>query len=269
MNKVKSILLKEFKPIHVLGITFVVFIVYLTVLNLFYNEGWMTILLLIFGTMFAVSISIQLGRFYSNKEKVSPLILLQFMERSIVEIGHTVKVMYFHLKHFKKLILLLLLVYVAEVGGAEWLLTKWGGSLSADNKELVLGSLHVMYKTVVSLATLLGIAAVVWNFMRIAFLNHFSKSEELVSSIFIGLREEGIEASYTHSFNGRCHLDTDQLLNTLVNGSINTSARSDLYWLIKNNINLLQQTEFYPCGKPKTPIQQLKEYLQKEQTLEQ
>jgi hypothetical protein len=269
MNKVKEFMTKGQKPLLVLGLVAVLYLLHVTVTTLLYEGSWFAHLLRITGTMLAFSVGIQVGRVAVKKGTVTPLDLLQFIERSVMEIVQTVKVVYYNLHRFRRPILLMVLLYVAESGAAAWALEQWGGTIPAATQETILSTLHAVYNTAFGLTVVLGTVVLAWAFIRIAIRNHFSNSEELVASIVTGLEKEGIEITYSHAPNGRCYLNVEHLLNVLANNNVKTSARSELYWLIKNNVELLHRVEFFPFGMPKTPAQQLAEYLKQEQTQQQ
>lgn len=265
MEKVKKFMFKGFNPLFVLGVVAAGWILHLGTMTILNESSWVANFLLMVGTMITVSMGIQIGRAAVKKLSVSPLELLHYAERSIIEVALTGRSIYYHLHQIRKAILLLILLYVAEEGAAAWALDQWGGIIPAAAHETILASLHVVYSLAVTITTILVIIAVTWAFTRIAILNHFSMSEELVSTIIKGLQDEGIKLSYNHGPDGRCRLNTERMLNVLANGRVKTSSRTNLYWLIKNNAELLQRIEFFPHGKPKTLVQQLAEYLQNNQ----
>lgn len=265
MNKVKKFMVKGFNPLLVLGVVAAGWIFHLGMMTTLNKSSWAANLLFMVGTMITVSMGIQIVRAAAKKLSVSPLEFLHYAELSIIEVALTGRSIYYHLHQIRKIILFLIFLYVAEEGAAAWALEQWGSIIPTETHETILASLHTVYSLAVAFTTILVIIAVTWAFIGIAIRNHFSRSEELVSSIIKGLQDEGIKLSYNHGPDGRCRLNTERMLNVLANSRVKTSSRTNLYWLIKNNAELLQRIEFFPHGKPKTPVQQLAEYLQNEQ----
>ncbi|MGV2886059.1 hypothetical protein [Paenibacillus taichungensis] len=265
MKNPKDIILRKWNPKFLIGMYGIALITYIVAATFIFGANILSHVATAVGSMFIGSIGLQTVWAAKRREKVSLLNVLEYAENSLLDVWQTGKYFYYHMRRFRQPILLMILVYAANAGGAKWALEKWGNSLAESTQLSILESIRIVYTAASALFFMGAILAVVWVFIKIAIRNHLSGAEDKVDSIMSSLKEEGIEASFFHGQDGRCYLDATKILNIIANGEEKTDSKTALYWDIKNNYDLLLRVEFFPFGKPKTLVQQFAEHIQKVQ----
>lgn len=267
MSKLKAVILKKWNPKSVLGGIVAVWVVYFILSTIIFGSGTLSHFLRVFGIMLMAGVWFQTAGKLKRKETISFLDILQYGENSMVDIWNTGRLWFLQLRRFRQPILLLIFIYAAHAGLAKWALERWGGSLSTAMQHDIMHTVQIVYSASSRIAFMAVFISVLWVFLKISIRNHLTGDGDEVDSIIERLEEEGIDVSYCHSPDGHCLLDTKKLLDILVNDKENSASKSALYWDIKKSLVLLQRVQFFPLGKPKTPVQQLSEYLHDEQLL--
>ncbi|RRJ54725.1 hypothetical protein EHV15_34575 [Paenibacillus oralis] len=262
MKKSKEILLRKWNPKFLIWMYGIVLILYNVAVTLIFGSNLLGYVATALGSMLIGSLGFQTARSAKRKEKVSLLKILVFAERSLSDIWQVGKYFYYHLRRFRRPILLMVLLYAANAGVAEWALEKWGSSLAKNTQGTILESIRFVYTVASILFFSATISSVLWLFFKVAIRNHLLGAEDKVDSIMCRLKQEGIKTSFVHGQDGRCYLDVKRILNRLANQKETTNSKYELYWDIKNNYNLLLRVEFFPLGKPKTLVQQFADHIQ-------